>query len=257
MYNIGSEFVRLNGKRVVISAAAQGIGRAACLACAAQGAIVTAVDIDASKLADLAIHSPNITSAVVDLRDDGAIERCASDLPVQNGLFNCVGLVHDGTIMDCGPDDFAASIAINLRSLYAMTRALLPGMLTLAEQGQSASIVNMASMASSIKGFPRRFIYGTTKAAVIGMTKSIAADYVARGLRCNAICPGTVDTPSLRQRIAAAADPIAAEKAFIARQPMGRLASVEDIAPQVVYLLSDESRFVTGQAILVDGGVTI
>lgn len=248
---------RLEGKRIVITAAAQGIGRAACLACAAEGALVTAVDIDASKLEDLAAHSPSITTSVVDLRDDGAIERFARELPAQNGLFNCVGIVHDGTIMDCGPDDFAASISINVRSLYAMTRALLPGILSLADQGQSASILNMASMASSIKGFPRRFIYGTTKAAVIGMTKAIAADYVARGLRCNAICPGTVDTPSLRQRIAAAADPIAAEKAFIARQPMGRLASVDDIAPQVVYLLSRESRFVTGQAILVDGGVTI
>jgi len=187
-----------------------------------------------------------------------AVAALAARTPPLDGLFNCAGFVHEGTVLECDEAAWDFSFDLNVKGAYRMVRAFLPAMLEKCERTRgSASIVNMASMASSVKGFPNRFVYGATKAAVIGMTKALAADFVARGLRCNALCPGTVDTPSLRGRIAAAADPVLAEKNFIARQPMGRLASVDDIAPQVVYLLSDESRFVTGQAVLVDGGATI
>jgi 2-keto-3-deoxy-L-fuconate dehydrogenase len=248
---------RLAGKRIVITGAGQGIGRAAAMACATEGAVVTAVDINAAQLDSLAAQSKISETQILDVQVHRAVAWLAARLPAQDGLFNCVGFVHDGTILDCPPVAFDHSFALNVRSMYLMTQAFLPGMIERAKAGGTSSILNMASMASSIKGFPRRFVYGATKAAVIGMTKAIAADYVASGIRCNAVCPGTVDTPSLRQRIANADDPIAAEKAFIARQPMGRLAGVDDIVPQIIYLLSDESRFVTGQAILVDGGVTI
>ena len=164
----------------------------------------------------------------------------------------------NGSVLECSASDWDLSFELNVKSMFRMTRAFLPGMLAKAQaNGSSASIINMASMASSIKGFANRCAYGATKAAVIGLTKSLAADYVKQGLRANALCPGTVDTPSLRGRIASAADPVQAEKDFVARQPMGRLASVEDISPMVVYLASDESRFVSGQTLLVDGGVTI
>jgi 2-keto-3-deoxy-L-fuconate dehydrogenase len=166
-------------------------------------------------------------------------------------------MVHHGTILDLSDEDWALSLDVNVTSMVRITRAFLPGMLGRAEETGTVSILNMASMASSIKGFVNRTAYGATKAAVIGLTKAVAADFVTRGLRCNALCPGTVDTPSLRGRIAAAADPVQAEKDFIARQPMGRLATTADLTPLVVYLLSDESRFVTGQAVSIDGGVTI
>lgn len=249
--------MRLNGKRVVISAAANGIGRASALACAAQGAEVTAVDISAEGLASLAGENPAIRTAVLDVRDGAAISAFAASAGRLDGLFNCAGFVHHGTVMDIGEEDWAFSFDLNVASMFRMIRAFLPGMLERAGETGGTSILNMASMASSIKGFPNRTLYGATKAAVIGLTKGIAADYVKQGLRCNALCPGTVDTPSLRGRIAASADPVQAEKDFIARQPLGRLATVDDITPMVVYLLSDESRFVTGQAVLVDGGVTI
>lgn len=248
---------RLEGRNLVITAAGQGIGLATALACAREGAFVTAVDRQTERLEAIARDTPGLTAIRLDATDASGVAEFAKALPQQHGLFNCVGMVHDGTIEDCSPEAFDQAYLVNVRSMFLMTKALLPGLLANARNGKGASIVNMASMASSVKGFPRRFAYGTTKAAVIGMTKAMAADYVASGLRCNAICPGTVDTPSLRERIASAVDPVAAEKAFIARQPMGRLARVEDIAPQVVYLLSNESEFVTGQAILVDGGVTI
>jgi len=253
--------MRLQGKTILITAAGQGIGRASALACAREGAQVIATDIRADLLERLASDSASIGSLetrVLDVRDAAAIARLAEALPALDGLFNCAGYVHSGTVLDCDEQAWDFSFELNVRGGYLMTRAFLPGMLDkMARQGTTASIVNMASMASSIKGFPMRFAYGATKAAVIGMTKAIAADYARIGLRCNALCPGTVDTPSLRERIAASADPVQAEKDFIARQPMGRLASPDDISPQVVYLLSDESRFVTGQAVLVDGGVTI
>lgn len=249
---------RLAGKTVLITAAAQGIGRASALACAREGAQVIATDINAAFLDTLAAEHSAIRIAVLDVRSNEAVSVLASNMPALDALFNCAGMVANGSVLDCSEADWDLSFDLNVKSMFRMTRAFLPGMLAkaAAEQG-SVSIINMASMASSIKGFANRCAYGATKAAVIGLTKSLAADYVKVGLRANALCPGTVDTPSLRGRIAAAVDPVQAEKDFIARQPMGRLALVEDIAPMVVYLASDESRFVTGQTMLVDGGVTI
>jgi 2-keto-3-deoxy-L-fuconate dehydrogenase len=250
--------MRLKDKAILITAAGQGIGRASALACAREGARVFATDIDAGLLESLAAEAPGVRTQLLDVRDDLAVAALARTLPALDGLFNCAGFVHEGSILDCDEAAWDFSFDLNVKGTYRVTRAFLPAMLDrLAQTGGTAAILNMASMASSVKGFPNRFAYGATKAAVIGMTKAIAADYVARGLRCNALCPGTVDTPSLRGRIAGAPDPALAEKAFIARQPMGRLATVDDITPQVVYLLADESRFVSGQAVMVDGGVTI
>lgn len=250
--------MRLRDKTILITAAGQGIGRASALACAREGAKVIATDLNGSLLESLATESGNLVTHVLDVRDGAQVKQLAASVPVLDGLFNCAGYVHHGSVLDCDEADWDFSFDVNVKGAYRLIRSFLPGMLDrIATTGGSASIVNMASMASSIKGFPNRFAYGASKAAVIGMSKAIAADYAKLGLRCNALCPGTVDTPSLRQRIAAAADPLQAEKDFIARQPVGRLATVDDIAPQVVYLLSNESRFVTGQAVLVDGGVTI
>ncbi len=250
--------MRLKDKVILITAAAQGMGRASALACAREGARVIASDINVALLETLREEQPGIEIHRLDVRDGAAVKAFAAQIPAPDGLFNCAGFVHHGSILECEEEDWDLSMDINLRSMYRLTRALLPGMLSRARaQGSAPAILNMASVCSSTKGFPNRFVYGASKAAVIGLTKSIAMDFVATGLRCNALCPGTVDTPSLRGRIAAAADPVQAEKDFIARQPMGRLAGVEDMTPMVVYLLSDESRFVTGQAILVDGGVTI
>ena len=249
---------RLQGKTVLITAAAQGIGRASALACAAEGAKVIATDINEALLATLQAENRTIDVALLDVRSQAAVEALAARLPALDVLFNCAGMVANGSLLDCTEADWDLSFDLNVKSMFRMTRAFLPTMLAKAkaEQG-SASVINMASMASSIKGFANRAAYGATKAAVIGMTKSLAADFVKDGLRANALCPGTVDTPSLRGRINSAADPVQAEKDFIARQPMGRLATVADIAPMVVYLASDESRFVSGQTLLVDGGVTI
>jgi 2-keto-3-deoxy-L-fuconate dehydrogenase len=248
---------RLQGKTVLITAAAQGIGRASALACAMEGAHVIATDIDAEHLATLAREHSGIRVAQLDVRNGEAAMALASQLPALDVLFNCAGMVANGSLLECSEADWDLSFDLNVKSMFCMTRAFLPGMLAKAGADGSASIINMASMASSIKGFANRCAYGATKAAVIGLTKSLAADYVKAGLRANALCPGTVDTPSLRGRIASAADPVQAQKDFVARQPMGRLASVDDITPMVLYLASDESRFVTGQTLLVDGGVTI
>jgi 2-keto-3-deoxy-L-fuconate dehydrogenase len=248
---------RLKGKTVLITAAAQGIGRASALACAIEGAQVIATDIDAEHLATLAREHSGIRVAQLDVRSNEVVAALASQLPALDVLFNCAGMVANGSLLDCSEADWDLSFDLNVKSMFRMTRAFLPGMLAKAGADGSASVINMASMASSIKGFPNRCAYGATKAAVIGLTKSLAADYVKLGLRANALCPGTVDTPSLRGRIASSADPVQAQKDFVARQPMGRLASVDDITPMVVYLASDESRFVTGQTLLVDGGVTI
>ncbi len=243
---------------MLITAAAQGIGRASALACAAAGAQVIATDINAAFLESLSAEHAAIRTAVLDVRSVEAVTALASSMPPLDALFNCAGMVANGSVLECSEADWDLSFDLNVKSMFRMTRAFLPGMLAKAAQEQgSVSIINMASMASSIKGFANRCAYGATKAAVIGLTKSLAADYVKAGLRANALCPGTVDTPSLRGRIASAADPVQAEKDFISRQPMGRLALVEDIAPMVVYLASDESRFMTGQTLLVDGGVTI
>ena len=249
---------RLEGKRILITAAAQGIGRASALACAAEGAQVIATDIHHDFLRSLAGLSSNIQVEMLDVRDTQAVAALAARTAPLDALFNCAGMVAHGTILDCTEADWDMSFELNVKSMFRMTRAFLPAMLAHAKDDQaSVSIVNMASMASSIKGFPNRAAYGATKAAVIGLTKSIAADFIKLGVRCNALCPGTVDTPSLRGRIASAADPVQAEKDFIARQPIGRLATVDDITPMVVFLASDESKFVTGQTMLVDGGVTI
>jgi len=249
--------MRLDGKTILITAAGQGIGRASALACAGEGARVIATDVNAEALATLAAENSAIETRILDVTNGADITAMAQDLPDLDGLFNCAGFVHHGTILDVSDEDWAFSMNLNVTSMVRMCKAFLPGLLRQAEVTGAASVLNMASMASSIKGFPMRTAYGATKAAVIGLTKGIAADFVTKGIRCNALCPGTVDTPSLRGRIAAADDPVQAEKDFIARQPMGRLARVSDVTPMVVYLLSDDSRFVSGQALLVDGGVTI
>lgn len=244
--------MRLKDKTILITAAGQGMGRAAAIACAAEGARVIATDRDPALLEGLTVETH-----ALDVTDPAALIEMAARVGPLDGLFNCAGFVHHGTILDVTDADWAFSMDLNVTAMMRLTRACLPGMIARAAETGSASVLNMASMASSIKGFPNRLVYGASKAAVIGLTKAIAADFVRQGIRCNALCPGTVDTPSLRGRIAAAPDPAQAERDFIARQPMGRLATVDDMTPMIVYLLSDESRFVTGQAMLVDGGVTI
>ena len=247
----------MKGKTIFVTAAGQGIGRASAIACMTLGAKVIATDINSETLVELSKAHPEISTLQLDVCDGQAIVDMAAKVGAVDGLFNCAGMVHHGSILEVSDDDWDLSLAVNITSMVRMCRAFLPGMQERAKSSGSASILNMASMASSIKGFPNRAAYGTTKAAVIGLTKSIAADFVGQGIRCNALCPGTVDTPSLRGRIASAADPVQAEKDFIARQPMGRLATVDDLTPMVTYLLSDASKFVTGQACSVDGGVTI
>lgn len=245
--------MRLAGKTILVTAAGQGIGRASAIALATEGARVIATDRDAGLLRGL----EGMETAALDVTDAGAIAATAGRVGRLDGLFNCAGMVAQGSLLDLTDEDWDRSVALNVTAMMRLTRAVLPGMLDRAAETGTASILNMASMASSVKGFVNRTAYGATKAAVIGLTKAIAADFVGRGIRCNALCPGTVDTPSLRGRIAAAPDPAQAERDFVARQPMGRLATVDDMTPMIVYLLSDESRFVTGQAMLVDGGVTI
>lgn len=242
---------RLAGKSAFVTAAAQGIGRGAALAFAREGAQVWASDVNAQGLSTL--DEGGIRTRVLDVTDAAAIERVAREVGEVDVLFNCAGIVQNGTILECAPPDWDLGFAVNVRSMYLVTRALLPGML---KKGRG-SIINMASVASSIRGLPNRFVYGATKAAVIGLTKSIAADYVSRGIRCNAVCPGTVDTPSLQGRINAQPDPVQARKDFVARQPMGRLGTVDDITGLLVFLASDESLFATGNAYSIDGGMTI
>ncbi len=249
--------MNLHNYRVLVTAAGQGLGRASALALAELGADVIATDINEAQLETLVTVNSTIKTHRLDVTDSMAIEALSKNIGTLDALFNCAGYVHSGTILDCTEEAWEFSFDLNVKSMYRMTRTFPPAMLERAKETGTASILNMASMASSIKGFPNRFAYGTTKAAVIGLTKAVAADYVRQGVRCNAICPGTVDTPSLRGRIAEATDPVQAERDFIARQPMGRLATVNDLTPMIVYLLSPESRFVTGQALLVDGGVTI
>lgn len=244
--------MRLEGKNALVTAAGQGIGRASVLALAAEGAQVWATDVNATLLEKYQ-GVANVTVLPLDVLDKAAIQKLLTELPAMDVLFNCAGFVHGGTLLDATDAEWDFAFNLNVRSQFWMIQAILPKML--AKKG--GSIINMASVCSSIKGLPNRFIYGTTKAAVIGLTKSVAADFVGQGIRCNAICPGTVDTPSLQDRINANADPVEARKNFIARQPLGRLAQAHEIAPLVVFLASDESAFVTGQAYNIDGGITI
>lgn len=244
--------MRLQGKSAVVTAAGAGIGRASALAYAREGAQVWATDIDEVALETLRKEAPAVSTRKLDVRDESAIAKFFADLDRCDVLFNCVGMVPNGTVLESEISDFTAAFDLNVLSMVRTIRTVLPGMLV---RGQG-SIVNMASIVSSVKGAPNRSAYGTTKAAVIGLTKSVAADFVTRGIRCNAICPGTTDTPSLRGRLAEQPDPQAARAAFIARQPMGRFALADEIAALAVYLASDESAFVTGQAFAIDGGWT-
>ncbi len=242
---------RLQGKRCLITAAGAGIGRASALACAREGAQVLATDIDAQALASLSAESESIDTRVLDVTAQADIDALVSEQNAFDVLFNCAGYVHQGSILDCDQLAWRRSFAINVDAMYSLCRAVLPGMLA---QGRG-SIINMSSVASSIKGVPNRFAYSTTKAAVIGLSKAIAADFVTRGVRCNAICPGTIKTPSLAVRVAAlGGDQEAVWKGFIERQPMGRLGEPQEIAALVVYLASDESSFTTGQTHIIDGG---
>ena len=238
---------RLDGKTALVTAAAQGIGRASALAMAAEGARVIATDVNMSALEGLA--SDRIAVRRLDVLDPEAIRAIAGDV-APDVLFNCAGFVAAGTILDCDEDQWAFSMSLNMTAMYRMCRAFLPGMI---ERG-GGSIINMASVASSVIAAPGRFVYGATKAGVVGLTKSIAADFVAKGIRCNAICPGTVESPSLEQRLRDTGDYEAARKAFIARQPIGRIGRPEEIAALVVYLASDESGYTTGVAHVIDGG---
>jgi 2-keto-3-deoxy-L-fuconate dehydrogenase len=242
---------RLANKTALITAAGQGIGRATAEAFIREGARVIATDINQEQLATLA----GCTTRRLDVTDAVAIDALAKEIGNIDVLFNCAGYVHNGTILECDEQAWDVSFDLNVRSMYRMMRAFLPGMV---EQGRG-SIVNIASVASSLKGAPNRFVYGATKAAVIGMSKSIAVDFVAKGIRCNAICPGTVESPSLRQRIVAQAQSngqslAQVEAAFVSRQPLGRIGKAEEIAALALYLASDESAFTTGTTHVIDGG---
>lgn len=240
---------RLSGKRALVTAAGQGIGRAIAQLFAREGAEVWATDVDPAKLAGL----DGCCTARLDVLDKAAIEGLVATRGPFDVLVNCAGFVHHGTIFECSDEDFAFTMDLNVRSMFWTCKAVLPGMLA---KG-SGSIVNIASVCSSVKGLPNRFAYGTSKAAVIGLTKAIAADFVTRGIRCNAICPGTIDTPSLQERMRAQGDYEKARAAFVARQPMGRLGTPEEVAWLAVYLASDESSFTTGTIHIVDGGLVM
>jgi 2-keto-3-deoxy-L-fuconate dehydrogenase len=237
---------KLTGKTALVTAAAQGIGRASAELLAAEGARVFATDINVDVLKDVA----DCERVKLDVLDGAAITRFAEDIGTVDILFNCAGYVHAGTILDCDERAWEFSFGLNVTAMYRIIRAFLPGML----QAGGGSIINMSSVASSVKGVPNRFAYCSSKAAVIGMTKAIAADFVGQGIRCNAICPGTIQTPSLDQRLQATGDYQAAQAAFIARQPMGRLGRPQEIAELVLYLASDASSFTTGVAHVIDGG---
>jgi 2-keto-3-deoxy-L-fuconate dehydrogenase len=222
------------------------------MAMVAEGATVWATDINPTLLERFKGNA-NIHTHLLDVMDKAAIKELAAKIPAIDVLFNCAGFVHAGTVLEATDEDWNFAFDLNVRSQFWMIQAILPGMLA----KKKGSIINMASIASSIRGLPNRFVYGATKAAVVGLTKAVAADYVTQGIRCNAVCPGTVDTPSLQDRINAYDDPTEARKQFIARQPMGRLATAEEIAPVVVFLASDGSTFSTGNLYSVDGGMTI
>ncbi len=244
--------MRLSGKTALVTAAGQGIGHASVLAMAAEGAQVLATDINPQLLESYA-GVANVRTEVLDVMRKGAIVDLIARIAPLDILFNCAGMVHNGSILQATDEEWEAAFNLNVRAQYWMIQAALPKMLA----AGGASIINMSSVCGSLKGLPNRFVYGSSKAAVVGLTKSVAADFVGQGIRCNAIAPGTVDTPSLGERINSYADPVEARKNFIARQPMGRLAQAHEIAPIVVYLASDESQFATGQLFSVDGGMMI
>lgn len=249
--------MRLEGKTAVVTAAAQGIGRASAIAFAREGATVIATDINEAKLKELG-SLPNIRTRKLDVLDPAAIAAFAKEAGAVDVLFNCAGFVHHGTILETEEKDWDFSFDLNVRAMYRMVKAFLPAMIA---SGKGASVINMSSACSSVKGAPSRFVYGTTKAAVIGMTKSLAADFIRQGIRANAICPGTIQTPSLDERIASQAAAAGgleqARSGFVARQPLGRLGTPEEIAALAVYLASDECAFTTGTIHVIDGGWTI
>lgn len=245
--------MRLKDKKIIVTAAAQGIGKATAIAFEKEGAQVIATDINLEKLEELKSENSNITIQHLDSTNKEAVEKFSSTIEEVDVLFHGVGYVHHGTILDCSPEEFHNSININVYSAYLMTSYLLPKML----KQKKGNIVIVSSAASNVKGAPNRFIYGTTKAALNGFVKAVAADYVKDGIRCNAILPGTVETPSWEGRVNLADDPVQARKDFIARQAMGRLAKPEEIASMAIYLASDESAFVTGTLNLIDGGWTL
>ena len=241
---------RLDGKTALVTAAGQGIGRASALMMAREGAKVIAADINAAALDALKAEAPGITTRLLNVRDKAAVEAAAAEIGALDVLFNCAGFVAAGTILDCDEDQWAFSMDLNMTAMFRMCKAFLPAMIA----GGGGSIINMASVAGSVIAAPNRFVYGATKAGVIGLTKSIAADFIGKGIRANAICPGTVESPSLDQRLRDTGDYEAAKKAFIARQPIGRIGKPEEIAALVVYLASDESSYTTGVAHVIDGG---
>ena len=244
---------RLEGKKIVVTAAGQGIGKATAIAFHNEGAKVIATDLNDKTLADLNKEYPNITVQMLDSTDNNAILEFVKTLDKVDVLFNAVGFVHHGSILECEDKDWNFSFDVNVKSMYQMCKAILPLMV----KQNGGSIINVSSCASSLKGFPNRFVYGTTKGAVIGLTKSIAADFVKKNIRCNSIAPGTVFSPSWQDRVNQSPDPVKAKKDFIARQPMGRLGTAEEIAAVAVYLASDEATFTTGTTISVDGGISI
>jgi len=244
---------KLENKNIIVTAAGQGIGRATAIAYSKEGANVTATDINEKTLKSLNEEFPNIKVSTLDSTKNDAINNFFSKIDKVDVLFNAVGYVHHGTIMECEEKDWDFSFNVNVKSMYLMIKAILPKMI----KQNKGNIINMSSIVSSLRGLPNRFVYGATKAAIVGLTKSIAADFIKNNIRCNAIAPGTVHTPSWEDRVAAAPDPVKAKKDFIARQPMGRLATAEEIAALAVYLASDESDFITGVVHPIDGGMSI
>jgi 2-keto-3-deoxy-L-fuconate dehydrogenase len=244
---------RLHQRVALVTAAGQGIGRATARAFAREGAIVWATDIDETLLGELSAEHANIRARFLDVRSAEGIDEIASEIGTIDVLFNCAGYVHQGTILECSDEDWDFAFDLNVKSMYRTCRAFLPAML----RAQRGNIINVSSTVSSVKGVPRRFAYCASEAAVVGFTKAIAADFIGQGIRCNAICPGTVDSPSLHKRIAAHQDPERALADFVARQPMGRLGRPEEIAALALYLASDESGFTTGQTHVIDGGLTL